>query len=458
MNRKCIDISIAKAKKQKQTTRRVTETAEKASAALLEQARAELLDFEYKLTAGELTEGWKEKRDVWVQRVATAANAHELALCLSYVLDGIPDRFLKAEEENDENDFIYNFYLGPSPNSKLHEPNDDSENGSDEESTNNAEDHTSDGAGEADEGPRSNADRWQLMVESCRGISKYFVCFRLLEESVMWNKSVTKAKCRVCRKGTNADKLLLCDRCNDGYHLYCLEPKLKKIPKGDWFCHKCDPMSPVRKVPRKRKLPEVVPEFSFVSVNDELILPKQQRMSAKRASENLKQLSEGDEESDDSGSAVLVGEVASRRGSSRTSKRRSGGSDVDTAAARRDEWVDLGLEIIDTLQRHPQAEWFLTPVKKRDCPDYFDVVKKPMDLQKIKVNMTRGNYNSIRDVADDVLLVFANAILYNPRGSEVSNDARELKAYFVDSYEGRIARIESETDTAPGKRRRSNRS
>lgn len=30
--------------------------------------------------------------------------------------------------------------------------------------------------------------------------------------------------------------MLLCESCNGEYHLYCLNPKLKKIPDGDWFC------------------------------------------------------------------------------------------------------------------------------------------------------------------------------------------------------------------------------
>jgi hypothetical protein len=33
--------------------------------------------------------------------------------------------------------------------------------------------------------------------------------------------------------------MLLCDSCNRGHHLYCLDPPLKRIPESDWFCHKC---------------------------------------------------------------------------------------------------------------------------------------------------------------------------------------------------------------------------
>ncbi|ORX95785.1 JmjC-domain-containing protein, partial [Basidiobolus meristosporus CBS 931.73] len=33
--------------------------------------------------------------------------------------------------------------------------------------------------------------------------------------------------------------MLLCDGCNRGFHIYCLRPPLKKIPKTDWFCPQC---------------------------------------------------------------------------------------------------------------------------------------------------------------------------------------------------------------------------
>jgi hypothetical protein len=34
--------------------------------------------------------------------------------------------------------------------------------------------------------------------------------------------------CVVCQNGDHEDKLLLCDRCDTGYHLFCLKPKLSR--------------------------------------------------------------------------------------------------------------------------------------------------------------------------------------------------------------------------------------
>jgi hypothetical protein len=34
-------------------------------------------------------------------------------------------------------------------------------------------------------------------------------------------------------------EMLLCDGCDHGYHMFCLEPPLVAVPKGDWFCPGC---------------------------------------------------------------------------------------------------------------------------------------------------------------------------------------------------------------------------
>ena len=42
--------------------------------------------------------------------------------------------------------------------------------------------------------------------------------------------------CRQCGSRNDEKHLILCDDCNDGYHIYCLTPRLKTIPEGAWFC------------------------------------------------------------------------------------------------------------------------------------------------------------------------------------------------------------------------------
>lgn len=38
--------------------------------------------------------------------------------------------------------------------------------------------------------------------------------------------------CCICWKDEDKPRILLCDNCDDEYHLYCLDPPLEEIPEG----------------------------------------------------------------------------------------------------------------------------------------------------------------------------------------------------------------------------------
>jgi len=48
------------------------------------------------------------------------------------------------------------------------------------------------------------------------------------------------ASCSVCGLSDREDVMLLCDGCDTGYHLDCLDPPLYSVPYGDWFCSVCE--------------------------------------------------------------------------------------------------------------------------------------------------------------------------------------------------------------------------
>ncbi|XP_042381828.1 lysine-specific demethylase 5B-like isoform X1 [Zingiber officinale] len=45
--------------------------------------------------------------------------------------------------------------------------------------------------------------------------------------------------CEQCKSGLHGEVMLLCDRCDKGWHLYCLSPPLQSIPPGNWYCLEC---------------------------------------------------------------------------------------------------------------------------------------------------------------------------------------------------------------------------
>ncbi|KAH8656723.1 PLU-1-like protein-domain-containing protein [Tricladium varicosporioides] len=46
-------------------------------------------------------------------------------------------------------------------------------------------------------------------------------------------------KCEHCGKNEDLGNLLLCDSCDHGYHMYCLDPQVTTKPDYDWHCPRC---------------------------------------------------------------------------------------------------------------------------------------------------------------------------------------------------------------------------
>lgn len=49
--------------------------------------------------------------------------------------------------------------------------------------------------------------------------------------------------CKRCGSGEQPEWILLCDKCDAGYHASCLKPMLFLVPEGDWFCPPCNHVS-----------------------------------------------------------------------------------------------------------------------------------------------------------------------------------------------------------------------
>ena len=57
-------------------------------------------------------------------------------------------------------------------------------------------------------------------------LSQVFLHLAALDKSIKWDRSALLARCRICRRKGDAEKMLLCDKCDRGHHMYCLKPPM----------------------------------------------------------------------------------------------------------------------------------------------------------------------------------------------------------------------------------------
>ena len=55
----------------------------------------------------------------------------------------------------------------------------------------------------------------------------------------------------------------------------------------------------------------------------------------------------------------------------------------------------------------------------QEYPDYFEVIKSPIHLERISQKLKTGTYNTLDEIMADLVLMFDNACKYNEPDSQV---------------------------------------
>ncbi|XP_060897906.1 protein polybromo-1 isoform X3 [Labrus mixtus] len=76
------------------------------------------------------------------------------------------------------------------------------------------------------------------------------------------------------------------------------------------------------------------------------------------------------------------------------------------------------------------SELFQKLPSKMQYPDYYAIIKEPIDLKIIAQKIQLGHYRSVSAMAKDVDLLVKNAKTYNEPGSQVFKDANTIKKIF----------------------------
>ncbi|CAD6619082.1 AMH_1a_G0025960.mRNA.1.CDS.1 [Saccharomyces cerevisiae] len=86
-------------------------------------------------------------------------------------------------------------------------------------------------------------------------------------------------------------------------------------------------------------------------------------------------------------------------------------------------------EQLDEVDSHPRTSIFEKLPSKRDYPDYFKVIEKPMAIDIILKNCKNGTYQTLEEVRQALQTMFENARFYNEEGSWVYVDADKLNEF-----------------------------
>jgi len=103
-------------------------------------------------------------------------------------------------------------------------------------------------------------------------------------------------------------------------------------------------------------------------------------------------------------------------------------------------------EILKSLQNHENGWVFSTPVNPVELglDDYFDIIKKPMDLGTIGKKLEQGSYHSFDEFKSDVRLTFENAMKYNEEQTVVHEMAKGFKKKFDEDYKKMLKSLDKE--------------
>ncbi|MCO5553532.1 hypothetical protein L7F22_007054 [Adiantum nelumboides] len=123
---------------------------------------------------------------------------------------------------------------------------------------------------------------------------------------------------------------------------------------------------------------------------------------------------------------------------------------ADRQQAHLSNELSTALTVVRKIMKMEAAEPFNVPVDPvaLGIPDYFDIVKRPMDLGTICKNLERGGkYRSSRDVYEDVQLVWMNCRIYNQKGDPILELLARVKKNFMKYWTA--ARLYTEKTAGP---------
>lgn len=87
--------------------------------------------------------------------------------------------------------------------------------------------------------------------------------------------------------------------------------------------------------------------------------------------------------------------------------------------------------LMKQISAHKSAWPFLEAVDPQEAPDYYKVIKEPMDLNKVETRIDTKWYTTLAQFIGDMTKIFDNCRYYNPKESQFYRCAETLEAFFL---------------------------
>nr|CAJ29032.1 Williams syndrome transcription factor [Xenopus laevis] len=372
---------------------------------LLNFLRSDIIEVATRLQKGGL--GYLDDTTEFEAKVRTFENLKDFGECIVFLQAAVIKKFLQG-------------FMAPKQKKRKHQS---------EEAAAKAEEQDEEKKMAEEAKVASAVEKWKVAIRDAQTFSRMHVLLGMLDACIKWDMSSENARCKVCRKKGEDDKLILCDECNKAFHLFCLRPVLFNIPDGEWLCPACQPAT-ARRSSRGRN-------YAEDSTQDE----DEEEEEEESEEEEEEESDEEEEEQEMMGQRLRSRKAAkgkpgrpTRRGRppknnthSRVSRQRyveDTEADVEEmvrqskpTSRRQNQEFQKCEEILAKLIKYRFSWPFREPFNADEIEDYTKVVTTPMDFQTMQSKCSCGSYQTVQEFLNDLKLVFGNTELYYEAGS-----------------------------------------
>lgn len=111
--------------------------------------------------------------------------------------------------------------------------------------------------------------------------------------------------------------------------------------------------------------------------------------------------------------------------------------------------VDMVINYKDGLGRQISKGFVQLPSKK-EVPEYYELIRKPVDFRRIRERVRNHKYRSVGDLEKDIFLLCHNAQTYNLEGSQIYEDSIVIKSVFESARQRIVANEEQKEAVGVG--------